>query len=45
MDGFEVRFGQVGVDLGRGDVGMAEHLLHMANAGPSFEHFSREGMA
>lgn len=41
VDGFEVRFGEVGVNLSRGDVGMAEHLLNVPHTGSAFEHFGR----
>ena len=34
MHTFEVRIGDVGVDLGRGDIAMTEHGLHTAKIRP-----------
>ena len=34
----------VGVDLGGGDVGVAEHRLDAPEVGPSFEQVRREGV-
>jgi hypothetical protein len=35
----------MGVDLGRAQVRVAEHLLHAAQVGPSFEEVGGEGVA
>src|SRR4051794_9218959 len=37
--------GYVRVELGRGEVGVAEHLLHAAQVGPALERVGREGGA
>ncbi len=36
MDFLEVGFGEVGVDLGGADVGVAEHFLDVPGAGSAF---------
>ena len=37
VDGPEAVAGQVGVDLGRREIGVAEQLLHGTQVGPAFE--------
>ena len=41
----DVRAIDVRVDLGRRDVGVAEHLLNSSQIGPTLEEMSRERMA
>ena len=38
VDGFELAHGDLCVDLGGGEFGMAEHGLDKADVGPVFEH-------
>lgn len=45
MDRFEAFLIDVGVDLGGGDVGVAEEFLNDAKVGPVFEEVGREGVS
>jgi hypothetical protein len=45
VDGLQLAQGDAGVDLGAGDVGVAEHLLHVADVGAAFEHQGRHRVA
>ena len=45
VDFFEVLVGNVGVNLGGGDVGVAEHGLHGADVGAVHEEVGGEAMA
>src|SRR5688572_3728528 len=45
VDGLQPLPVDVGVDLRGGDLGMAEHLLHVAEVGPSLHQMRGEGMA
>ena len=45
MDFFEVGVGDVGVDLGGGDVGVAEHGLDGADVGAVHEEVGGEAVA
>src|SRR5206468_6814116 len=45
MDGAEVVPIDVGVELRRGEVGVAEHFLHGAQVGPALEQMGGERMA
>ena len=38
MDGLQVSDRDLGVDLGGGDVGVAEHLLDVSDVGAAFQH-------
>ena len=44
MDGFEVVFDDVGVDLAGLDVAVAEHFLDVADAGSAAQHAGGAGM-
>ena len=39
------RWGGVRLDLRRGDIGMAEQILQIADAGPAFQQMGDEGVA
>lgn len=41
----ELFVGDVGVDLGGGDIGVAEHHLHTADVGAIGEEIGRKGVA
>ena len=41
----EVGVGELGVDLRRGDVGVAQQLLHVADGGAASQHVGGEGVA
>ena len=45
MDGFELADGHVGVDLGGGEEGVAQHLLNEAEVGSVFQHEGGAGVA
>ena len=45
VDRSEVFAVHVGVDLGGGEVGVAEHLLHRAQVGAALEQVGREAVA
>ncbi len=45
MDGLEVGFGHVGVDLGGRQVGVTQHLLHHAQVRSAFEEVGGERVA
>ena len=44
VDGFETLAGDVGIDLGRGDAGVAEEFLNDAQVGTVFEEVSGEAV-
>ena len=44
MNFFEVRVGNVGIDLGGADIGVAEHSLDGANIGAIHEKISRKAV-
>ena len=44
MNIFEVRVGDMGIDLGGGDIGVTKHGLHRAQISPIHQKVGRERM-